>query len=276
MKLPDIAQWFGVAPIWVVAVIILVAVFAAGMVGIALRAFALRTGIIQQEGGGGENHISSSILGLLALLMGFTFSLAIDRFDTRRVRVLEEANAIGTTYLRTQLLPEPHRERISGLLVDYVDNRLILAKARPGQVAAQLKINDRLVTDLWVATAAAFDDIKGLDFSSAYLDSMNQVIDLDAARKTARLAHVPAAVFAVLFIYLIVTAAMLGCVQSTTRGRIAVGFLMLLFTLALSLIIDIDRASTGFVRESQWPMEALRDSFRDQPPAVFDRYRHAP
>ena len=57
------------------------------------------------------------ILGLLALLTGFTFSIAIGRFETRRELVLEHANAVGTAYLRVQLLPEPHLARMSGLIV---------------------------------------------------------------------------------------------------------------------------------------------------------------
>ncbi|HPU16762.1 MAG TPA: hypothetical protein PK808_11795, partial [Polymorphobacter sp.] len=69
------------------------------------------TGIDGQEG-----YITSAVLGLLALLMGFTFALAVDRFETRRVLVIAEANAIGSAYLRAQLLPEPHRTRVSGLL----------------------------------------------------------------------------------------------------------------------------------------------------------------
>ena len=63
-------------------------------------------------------------LGLLAFLLAFTFGMAASRFDTRRGLVLDEANAIGTTYLRAALLPEPHRTEIRTLLRDYVDLRL--------------------------------------------------------------------------------------------------------------------------------------------------------
>src|SRR5262249_42706851 len=154
-----------------------------------------------------EGYVVSAVLGLLALLMGFTFALATDRYDARRGRVLEEANAIGTSYLRAQLLQEPHRTRISGLLVAYAENRIALAHAQsrdnPGALLAR---NDQLLTDLWSATVASFDSIKGLDFSSAFIESMNAVIDLDAARKAARRAHVPSEVYLVLFVYLVVTA----------------------------------------------------------------------
>ena len=85
----------------------------------------------------------SSVLGLLALLVAFTFSLALDRFDTRRANVLLEANAIGTTYLRAQLLEQPHRARISKLLTDYTDVRLAAATASPGPPTARAPRDER-------------------------------------------------------------------------------------------------------------------------------------
>src|SRR5689334_16514906 len=65
-----------------------------------------------------------SILGLLAFFLGFTFSMAASRFDQRRLIVVDEANAIGTTYLRARLLPEPHRGQVQALLREYVEVRL--------------------------------------------------------------------------------------------------------------------------------------------------------
>lgn len=219
-----------------------------------------------------EGFVISAVLGLLALLMGFTFSLAVDRFETRRALVLEEANAIGTTYLRTQLLEPPHRQRISNLLVAYTDNRLVLAEARPDQLPILLARNDALITDLWAATASAFTTIKGMDFSSSYIDSMNNLIDLDASRKAARLVRVPSGVFMVLVIYMVVTAGTLGYVLIGKRAFATACFMLGLLTLALMLIIDIDRPTKGSVREGQGPMVMLRASMKAQPPPVFDKF----
>src|SRR5215217_1316805 len=210
---------------------------------------------------------------LMALLMGFTFSLAVDRFETRRALVLEEANAIGTAYLRVQLLAPPHRARMTGLLVDYTDNRIALARAQPGRAGALLAENDRLVTDLWAATSAAFPSIQDAGLSAVFLQGMNAVIDLDAARKTARGVRVPTVVFAVLFVYLLVTAGVLGYVFAADRGRGAAAVMLVLLALSLLLILDIDRPTMGGVREDQGAMEALIASLKAQPSAVFDRYR---
>jgi len=220
-------------------------------------------------------YLVSAVLGLLALLLGFTFSLAVDRYETRRRLVLEEANAIGTTYLRAQLLQEPHRNRISDLLLGYTANRVALAENPNAPADSLVAKNDQYIVDLWAATSGAFDSIKGIDFSSSFLDSMNTVIDLDAARKTAIGAHVPPQVFLVLFVYVIVTAGVLGYVLSGRQGRISAGFLLLLLTLSIILIIDIDRPSARGARQFQTPMEDLLASLGARNRTEFDKWKPA-
>ena len=269
-------SWIEGAPLLVLSLVIVVTVVLAAIAGQMTRRWHDRGPQPRhREGGEQEGYIVSGVLGLLALLMGFTFALAVDRFETRRALVLAEANAIGTTYLRTQLLEEPHRARISGLLIAYTDNRLALARANRGEAGAQALVdeNNRLVTGLWTATASAFQTIKGLDFSSAYLESMNLLIDLDASRKAARNAHVPTEVFVILVVYLAVTAAVLGYVLVGPRGRSAAAFMLALLLMSLLLIIDIDSPNRGGVRESQGPMLALQKMMKGQPASVFDRWR---
>ena len=198
-----IETWLGQARIWQIGIVLLALMLFFATVGFGIHRWIERrsSSLDDEKEGNQEGYLVSAVLGLFALLLGFTFALAVDRFDARRVRVLEEANAIGTTYLRAQLLEAPHRERISGLLVAYAENRIALAKATTPATSELLPRNDQLITNLWQATVAAFPSIRDYDFSSAFLDSMNTVIDLDAARKTARRAHVPTTVFVVLGIY---------------------------------------------------------------------------
>lgn len=255
--------WLATAPFWLIAAVLFGAMIAASLVGWYLR---LRHERARAEGGkppeGQEGYIVSAVLGLQALLLGFTFSLAVDRYDSRRGLVLEEANAIGTTYLRTQLLEQPHRKAISDLIVAYTNNRIELAGLPPGQAARErLAVNDGLIADLWRETIAAFPTIKSLDFSSAYLDSMNAMIDLDASRKAARSAHVPSEVFLILFFYVVISAGVMGYVLVGPNGRSLAAFLFFLSAVALLLIIDIDRPTSGGITESQGAMLQLRDSF---------------
>jgi hypothetical protein len=256
-------------PIWILGLILLLALLAAARLGRALRP--------QEKDGDprdnhGEGYSVSAILGLLALLTGFTFSLAIERFETRRQLVLEHANAIGTAYLRIQLLPDPHRARLSGLINEYTDNAIALANAPPGKTGDLLARDDEILTRLWAATKAGYDSIKGLPFAGVFVSSVNNLVDMDGARRAARSARVPVEVFAVLLIYLIGTACVLGYVLRYRRGRLTVSFLLVLLTLSQLLILDIDRPTTGSIRESQKPMTDLRESLKRQPPAVFDRW----
>lgn len=269
MILRAFGGWLDGSALWQIGIGLLIAMALAAGLGHVLRKWRRRKRAAESTDG--EGYVVSAVLGLLALLMGFTFSLAIDRFEARRGLVLEEANAIGTTYLRAQLLEAPHRARISRMLVDYTDNRIALAQAPRERLGPLVAINDRLITDLWTATAAAWPTIKGLDFSSAFLESMNAVIDLDAARKVARAARVPVEVFLVLVIYVIAAAGVLGYTLADQRGRGAAVLLILLLSMSLLLVIDIDRPDVGGVGEVQTPMLQLKASLAAQPPSVFDR-----
>lgn len=267
--------WIATAPLPVVGGALLLAMISAAAVGMLLRRRQHRAEAEPSDRSDTqEGYITSSIFGLMALLLGFTFSLAVDRFDTRRGRVLESANAIETTYLRAQLLEEPHRTRVSNLLIAYTDNAILLAAAKPdAEGQALLARHDQLLTDLWAGSAAAFDSVRTIDFSSAFLDSMNTLLDADAARRAARQARVPATVFQVLFVYLVVSAGALGFVLTGRGGRRAAIFLLSLMTLALLLILDIDRPILGTVRESQNAIIAVRKGMAERPPAAFDRWR---
>lgn len=268
-----ISTWMDFAPAGVLGVLILALLMLAAWIGKLLRQRSDREDAAagREVKESHEGYLVSGVVGLLALLIGFTFSMAVDRFETRRGLVLEEANAIGTTYLRTQLLEEPHRARISALLIAYTDNRLVLSKVDDrSQIPALLDRNDRLITSLWQATVAAFPTIRGYDFSSSYIDSMNEVINLDLSRKAARLVRIPTEVFVVLIVYMIVTSGVMGYVLVGPHGRVTGFFLMLLTNLAIVLIMDIDRPARGGITEGQRPMEWLRESMRENPPAAYD------
>ena len=272
-----LAEWLFLAPVWSIGLVLFAGMILAGGLGYWLRRRRERAHPkpetdAKDQGDSQEGLIVSAVMGLLALLVGFTFSLALDRFDNRRAAVLEEANAIGTTYLRTQMVDAPYRAQISQLLSDYADNRIALSAEKAGPRAeALMSRNDRLVTQIWTATVAAWPTMKGLDFSSAYLDSMNQMIDMDATRRAARRAHVPAEVFLLLFVYQFVAAGVLGYVLVGTRGRQSGAFLFVLFGLSLLLVIDLDRPVDGGVTVSQQPMLDVREMIRANPPATYDR-----
>jgi hypothetical protein len=147
-----------------------------------------------------QGHVLSSVYTLVGLLFAFTFGMAIDRFDQRRALVLQDATAIETLYVDAQLLPEPHRSRFSNLLVRYAENHIELAEAEQGDAqASRLLLEGRALSDeLREAMVPAFDSIRTLDFSSTFVDSVNEVIKTDAARRAARRAQIPESIIVLL------------------------------------------------------------------------------
>ena len=219
-----------------------------------------------------ESYLVGSMLGFLALLMAFSFSMALDRYEERRHLVIQEANAIGTAYLRTQLLDEPHRGRLSRLLVAYTDNRIALGTGNHAGLDRQLAINDQLLTNIWAAVTAARDSANAHGITTAVLITFNEVIDLDTERKVARQVRVPAPVLLLLYWFLILTAAVVGYVLDERRARLGAFVLFALLSMYVSIIADLNRPASGNIRESQDPMLMLRQSMKSQPPAAFDKF----
>ena len=271
----QLAQWFAGLSLLGVVLAILASLLLAALVGHAIRRWEIRRARRRDEQveHSQESYLVGSMLGLLALLLAFSFSMALDRYEERRHLVIQEANAIGTSYLRAQLLDEPHRTRLSQLLVQYTDNRIALANSQPDQNAKLIAGNDLLLTEIWAGVTAARESALAHGISTPLLMTFNEVIDLDTERKVARQVRVPAPVLLLLYGFLILTALLLGYVLEDRRGRIGAAALFVLLSLYVGIIADLSRPASGSIRESQEPMLMLQASLKAQPPAVFDRYK---
>ena len=126
--------------------------------------------------------IQGATLGLLALLLGFTFSMAMSRYDTRKQMIMDESNAIGTTFLRAQLLPEPPRQEVSNLLRRYVEVRLEFYEAGNNQkLLREVKDKtERLQNQLWADGAALGEKDPRAVTTGLFWQSLNEMIDLNA------------------------------------------------------------------------------------------------
>lgn len=209
------------------------------------------------------NTASSAALALLGLLLGFTFSMAVSRFDARREWVLQESNAIGTAYLRTQLLPKPQSETTAALFRQYVDNRLDLySSGDPVYRATELRKGDELRSRLWAETMAAANGNPVSLYTSLAIQALNAVIDSDAGRLDADRNRLPISATLLLVFAAVLCLAMLGwqSALSGTRSFITTAALSLLFALVITVIIDLDRPERGLIRASQWPMIELQKS----------------
>ena len=263
------AGWLAGLSVPALVVFIFLTLTATALVGHWVRRFiASRDGKDHSQ----EGYLLGSTLGFLALLMAFSFSMALNRYEERRHLVVAEANAIGTSYLRAQLLDEPHRSRLSRLLIEYTDNRVALGTGEHRGIERQLQLNDQLLTDIWAAVAAARDSAAAHGISTPILMTYNEVIDLDTERKLARQVRLPTPLLLLLFGFLVITAAVLGHVLEERRAKLGAFVLFFLLALYCGMIADLSRPATGFVTESQEPMLMLQQSLRSQPPAAFDKF----
>lgn len=268
---------FESAPLLAIAVLLLGLMTVAFVGGRELRSWLARRPLLKHASRRDyEGYIVSSTLGLLAILLGFTLSLSISRYEERRELVVAHANAIETAYLRAQLLGAPHRERLGHLLTIYDENLIELTSARPAQMPMYFANDSVILTQIWAATAAATDSVRSIPLSLALTESVNKLIDLDASRRAVRITRIPTAVFVVLLLYHVGAAGVLGYVLADGAGQFAGGFLLTLMSLALLLIMEIDRPDAGWIRTDDFPSLQVREFIKSQPPAVFDRWRNEP
>ena len=129
----------------------------------------------------------------------------------------------------------------------------------------RVALNGNLQRQLWATSLAAIAGQRD-DISSAYMDSMNNVIEVGAARRAAREVRVPPRVFVILAIYMTTTAIVLGYVMGPRRRK-AIFALLVLTTLCYGLILDIDDATGGAIRENQRPMQNMVPTLAPTPPA---------
>jgi hypothetical protein len=203
--------------------------------------------------------LEGAIIGLLALMVGFTFAMALTRFEARRDAVLAEANAIGTTALRARLLPEPHRKEVLELLRDYVKVRLDLTRSAPTPVdlAAAIERSNDLQEKLWQEAMAMAASDNGMVPTGLFIQTLNEMIDDQAKRLAALRNHVPNIVQLALFGIAIIASGFAGYasgLNARRRSRLSVYVMGFLVSAVILLILDLDRPGAGFIEVSQQPM----------------------
>lgn len=207
--------------------------------------------------------VVAAILGLLALILSFTFGLAASRFDDRRMAVLEEANAIGTAFLRTDLLPEPHRAESKRLFRDYV---AIREQAPRGEdVDEAVKRSEAIQADLWKEAMAASEKSTNPEMTGLYVLALNNVIDVHSKRVLLGMrSRIPLVIWIVAYGLSVLGLASVGYydgLSGTSRSPLKL-VLVLCFTIVLYLIADLDRGQEGLLRVGQQSMTDLRQSLR--------------
>lgn len=213
----------------------------------------------EQEGPTG--FLVGSILALLAFLLAVTMGMASDRFDRRRAIVLDEANSIGTTYLRAGYLPEPASTQIRELVREYVPLRIVATDVKAVDLAAGIQQSEQILNQLWTISEDVARTTDQGDLVSLYLDSLNQTIDLNETRITAGLyARVPETVVLLLVGGSALSLGMVGYSAGLTRRRGLLNAVVLVLALGavITIVVDLDRPRDGLIQVSQQPLIDLQ------------------
>ena len=214
--------------------------------------------------------LQAALLGIVGLLLAFGLTLAVGRYEDRRSATVADANAIGTTYLRAQLLAEPVRSRSLELLRRYTDQALILGKEVPGSAAMRRTsaVQSVLERRLWRLGGEAITAAPVASAPRLYVDSLNATIDQDTVRLSALNNRVPGAVLAIEVIGAAVALGLLALhISLLGRGLAPMLAAAALVTLLLLVTFDLDRPTRGVITVPPTPLQALRASMA-LPPAA--------
>jgi hypothetical protein len=248
-------------PIWLFALIMF------GLFALAVQ-LGQALGRWHQRGkrSGDAGLLVSATLGLMALLLGFTVSMAVSRYDERRTVMVTEGNAIGTFVYRTDLMPAEQRVKTRDALEDYVAarvtvgqqgiNRAELAEARRKQSTAQ-----QLIWEAVVETSAVVPDGS---FRILIVGSANEMFDTAAARDIALENRLPHTLVLLLMLFPLASMLLIGYVSDrSARAHSLASFeMILLLTLVLALIADLNRPRAGTIVAPQEVMIGAQDQLR--------------
>lgn len=251
----NIASSIYTQPVWVHWIGIFVLLILSYQAGALLQRRLLREPCTESE-----TALVGSALGLLAFVIGFTFSIALSRYDERRALVLAEANAIGTTWLRAGLVPDPVGREMQEIIIRYTDTRIALFDA--GEDIAELRRlhlqSQKELALLWDATTRAIPLIQPTPVASTLVQTVNETIDLAESRRFTYVTRIPRPVIFAVVGFALLTAGLSGFARGGRRH-----FMLSIFTYAmmasiLSLINDLDRPSAGAIQIRPGPLLETR------------------
>ena len=258
---------FFTMPTWVVALLLVAVLGFATAVGyVAGRYLREHEATLREPFG----VLQGALLGVVGLILAFGLSLAVGRYEDRRAATVTEANAIGTTYLRAQMLAEPVRSRSLVLLRTYTDGAIAISEEVPGGPGMRRTTGAEEVLQrrLWALAGRA---VAGAPLATAprlYVDALNTAIDSQSARLSGLTNRVPAAVLALEVIGAGFAIGLLALhISVLGRGFVAMLVAAALVTLLLVVTFDLDRPTRGLIRVPDAPLTSVRASMA-LPPAA--------
>jgi hypothetical protein len=202
------------------------------------------------ESAGGA-AMSGAIFALVGLLIAFTFSGAAARYDERRMLVVDEANAIGTAWLRLDLLPAEAQPRLRDLFRRYLDLRISVYAQLPdvGRAFAELHKADALQREIWQAAVAAIVPARNLPAETQLLPALNEMIDLTTTRTVIAQIHPPPIIYWLLGLLLMLSGLLIGYEQARkpSIARVHVLVYSVVMAVAVFVTLNLEYPRLGFI-----------------------------
>jgi len=250
------------------ALILIAIVFGATALGVVLgRAARNRSEHLREPLG----VLQGALLSLVGLVLAFGLALAVGRYESRRAAVVDDANAIGTTYLRAQTLAEPMRTQSLDRLRRYTDTSIRLSGEVPGSAGSRDAIadGDRLHRELWRLAGQALVDAPVDSAPRLYLETLNELIDMQTVRLAGLNNRVPGPVLTVEVVGAAIALGLLTFYLSLLgRGVTTVVLAAGLVTMLLFVTFDLDRPTRGLIEVPDTPLTSLRASMALPPAAT--------
>lgn len=251
-------------PTWLIMLVSAALIFGASEFGFQL---GRRKGPV----GGGHDPsglIQGTAFTLLALLLGFSFSLALGRYDARRGALLRESNAIMTLFLRTDLLDRNPAQRMREYLREYVSQRLAFARAdaSPERRIDLSQRSDELQRAMWtIATESARRDPRST-VTPLVVGALNDAISLSVEERAVLTTHIPDVVIVWLLLIALISATMMGFGYGREGQRALVfkAVFAVMVAIVFGLVLDLDRPQRGIVRVNLAPLQAVQQVMERQ------------
>ncbi len=252
---------------WVLALLLAGIMFGATVAGLlAGRAMSARSEGFREPFG----VLQAALIGFMGLVLAFGLSLAVGRYESRRAHVVDEANAIGTTYLRAQTLMEPERTDSMRLLRTYTETSIVIGETVPGGPAQDRAVAEsgRQQRVLWSLAGRALDRAPEASAPRLYVETLNEMFDAQTDRVYGLTNRVPTAVLVLEVVLAAIALSVLALhVATLGRGVAAVLVAALLVVLLLQVTFDLDRPTRGLIQVPSTPLVDVATSMAAPPAA---------
>ncbi|MFD1256680.1 hypothetical protein ACFQ3S_07715 [Mucilaginibacter terrae] len=218
----------------------------------------------------GLGPVEGSLLGLLALLLSFTFGMSASKNDAQRQLIVQEANNIGTAILRCDLYPDSVRDELRPLFTSYVNTRIAYYEwgIDEDQLNLTLKLGNDYSAKIWKRVMELSQDKENTLRTQQMVPALNDMMDIATTRDTGRTAHVPESILWVLFILTLAGSFVTGYGSKTKRFNYVIVCSFALMTVTtIYLILDLDRPRRGLINmdATHQKIVELKDLLKDKP-----------